>query len=88
MPLPTSPITASFNPRAHAGRDEIDVLDSQWDECFNPRAHAGRDAARVRVQMYFSQFQSTRPRGARRDDCGGAFVVQCVSIHAPTRGAT
>ena len=33
-------------------------------------------------------FQSTHPRGVRRQDEGGAGVAWHISIHAPTRGAT
>ena len=34
------------------------------------------------------QFQSTRPRGARRRVSGAAVSRPLISIHAPTRGAT
>src|SRR5690606_13435366 len=34
--------------------------------CFNPRARVGRDQHRVYLQGLELQFQSTRPRGARR----------------------
>ena len=36
----------------------------------------------------FSQFQSTRPRGARRFRILSFSAVTAVSIHAPARGAT
>ncbi len=35
-----------------------------------------------------SAFQSTRPRGARRQERYILRLISCVSIHAPTRGAT
>ena len=56
--------------------------------CFNPRARVGRDLCRWSAVRPESQFQSTRPRGARRRvQVGGAAVV-IVSIHAPAWGAT
>ncbi len=54
-----------FNPRARAGRDkEIDrvILSLQR---FNPRARAGRDTGEISSFTLSSEFQSTRPRGAR-----------------------
>ena len=72
---------------------------------FNPRAHAGRDQNTLDCRASISLFQSTRPRGARHDQCdaaGSSFNPRAhagrdaqadgqdhdVSIHAPTRGAT
>ncbi len=46
---------------------------------FNPRARAGRDAIEASVADYDAQFQSTRPRGARRYDfafSSWAFLFQ------------
>ena len=55
-----------FNPRAHAGRDDIAVpTRMSANSCFNPRAHAGRDVAVGMPADRFRLFQSTRPRGAR-----------------------
>jgi len=54
--------------------------------CFNPRARAGRDKPAVRIYGS-SQFQSTRPRGARPSSRSAA-LPEAVSIHAPARGAT
>ncbi len=56
--------------------------------CFNPRAHAGRDPQLKPMRRDFSQFQSTRPRGARPLLVGPDQQHGRVSIHAPTRGAT
>ncbi len=53
---------------------------------FNPRAHAGRDGSTKDLD-YMYQFQSTRPRGARRLQLHFSASI-FVSIHAPTRGAT
>ena len=56
---------------------------------FNPRAHAGRDANGLNPNSVNSAFQSTRPRRARRTVHKYASCFQrCVSIHAPTQGAT
>ncbi len=54
-----------FNPRARAGRDAIRRPRSTHFVSFNPRARAGRDAAFGASLSQRSQFQSTRPRGAR-----------------------
>ena len=56
--------------------------------CFNPRARGGRDACTLAQISRTVTFQSTRPRGARRD--GGVFCTAhaAVSIHAPAGGAT
>ncbi len=56
-----------FNPRAHEGRDGgAEALDTLTC-CFNPRAHEGRDGQREAERKEETEFQSTRPRGARRD---------------------
>ena len=58
------------------------------DCCFNPRARAGRDYDDQDLRVLMTQFQSTRPRGARRA-CGVISSLRMtVSIHAPARGAT
>ena len=56
--------------------------------CFNPRARAGRDAIWRALQLAVCMFQSTRPRGARRDHVPTVTWPIDVSIHAPARGAT
>ena len=55
---------------------------------FNPRAHAGRDIICCCVIIILFLFQSTRPRGARRQKQLLYDKLLLVSIHAPTRGAT
>ena len=52
-----------FNPRARAGRDVGPMATSAWHG-FNPRARAGRDWL-MAAHSVASEFQSTRPRGAR-----------------------
>ena len=55
-----------FNPRARVGRDPRlrPGRRRQWG--FNPRARVGRDPVDGDVFRVLEQFQSTRPRGARR----------------------
>ncbi len=55
---------------------------------FNPRARAGRDRRRRGQRGCRQEFQSTRPRGARRLHEGEKSSTRIVSIHAPARGAT
>ena len=57
--------TSSFNPRARAGRDQRQRLGLTGFSSFNPRARAGRDLSATGASDIFTQFQSTRPRGAR-----------------------
>ena len=54
-----------FNPRAREGRD-ADVIDAKriWSS-FNPRAREGRDVCDYRGVTVSTEFQPTRPRGAR-----------------------
>ena len=55
-----------FNPRARVGRDLIRTsLPTRWSR-FNPRARVGRDLVMQRFILAIVSFQSTRPRGARR----------------------
>jgi len=56
--------------------------------CFNPRARVGRDWTMREEVRSDAQFQSTRPRGARRAQFGPAGHLRGVSIHAPAWGAT
>ncbi len=81
---------ASFNPRAHAGRDRRRPIRRGWPSTsFNPRAHAGRDLARTStIWAAPPRFQPTRPRGARRALRRFVYQLLRVSTHAPTRGAT
>ena len=81
--------SSSFNPRAHAGRD--DARAGRRRRCawgFNPRAHAGRDLLaddEGTLVLGVSIHAPTRGATARRSDAKRAAGV---SIHAPTRGAT
>jgi len=55
---------------------------------FNPRPRAGGDPCPYRKFWFDYMFQSTPPRGGRRDSFPVFFHRQIVSIHAPARGAT
>ena len=57
---------AGFNPRARAGRDPSRFRSRRRPHSFNPRARAGRDDYHVMDWVILKEFQSTRPRGARR----------------------
>ena len=48
----------------------------------------GRDITATLVSVSTVQFQSTRPRGARRQPCARMARARVVSIHAPAWGAT
>jgi len=57
-------------------------------EGFNPRARVGRDAEGFGWESGVRWFQSTRPRGARRNETRIDTDTDTVSIHAPAWGAT
>ena len=59
-------ITRRFNPRARVGRDGLLRVAPAAPTGFNPRARVGRDIAKFTAREYMKEFQSTRPRGARR----------------------
>ena len=61
---------AGFNPRARAGRDARWRCGSSGVKSFNPRARAGRDGEAIEIPAQRVVFQSTRPRGARRENSG------------------
>ena len=78
----------SFNPRARTGRDGICAGRPRARTCFNPRARTGRDFTQPIVSSHDTQFQSTRPHGARQEHQALGPAPLPVSIHAPARGAT
>src|SRR5690625_7039624 len=56
---------------------------------FNPRTHAGCDILRYIRRRLGRSFQSTHPRGMRRNTaCMDNMARRIISIHAPTRDAT
>ena len=76
-----------FNSRAHGGRDFRTADDSNVQISFNSRAHGGRDLV-CRIDFAGDMFQFTRPRGARPLAVVDRVLLDFVSIHAPTGGAT
>ena len=54
-----------FNPRARMGRDRQDACERHGVTRFNPRARMGRDVAHGWTKTSETEFQSTRPHGAR-----------------------
>ena len=81
-------IPESFNPRAREGRDADDRARRPRLRGFNPRAREGRDKKAAGSRRGRPKFQSTRPRGARREALDLKLLGKHVSIHAPARGAT
>ena len=79
---------SSFNPRAREGRDQRGSGEADERSGFNPRAREGRDGVRATESPRTRTFQSTRPRGARREYLRIRGNRSRVSIHAPARGAT
>ena len=75
-----------FNPRAHAGRD-VNWAVLKMIFMFQSTRPRG---ARLAMITSFSPDSSFNPRAhAGRDEpFVSTFSVSCVSIHAPTRGAT
>ena len=55
---------------------------------FNPRTREGCDFAEENARWWAVLFQSTHPRGVRRDRLVRLRLLVGVSIHAPARGAT
>ena len=78
----------SFNPRAHAGRDEYELDTTRVQLQFQSTRPRGARRKPPAALMDAALFQSTRPRGARLGQLNAALIVFGVSIHAPTRGAT
>ncbi len=77
-----------FNPRAHAGRDFLDLADGLQARVFQPTRPRGARLAGVWQDPGGAGFQPTRPRGARHHGRHAEDDLHPVSTHAPTRGAT
>ena len=76
-----------FNPRAHGGHDATIMVDGLMSSIsiHVPTGGTTCNTSRLRIPL---RFQSTCPRGARRDVlCCIRFGVT-ISIHVPTRGTT
>ena len=78
----------SFNPRTRVGCDMTEDSLGRIRGCFNPRTRVGCDM-RLRVcSFWLVMFQSTHPRGVRRERKARKAHRCMVSIHAPAWGAT
>ena len=60
-------ILSNFNPRTHVGCDRSARMITASSRNFNPRTHVGCDGATPDVGAKILQFQSTHPRGVRRN---------------------
>ena len=81
-------ITAGFNPRAHGGRDRGTQARAGGDDRVSIHAPTGGATVALYGSIKEWEFQSTRPRGARRRPRRPHRLYEQVSIHAPTGGAT
>ena len=77
-----------FNPRTPAGCDTKARIVYWIDESFNPRTPAGCDFPSLFFGRCRYEFQSTHPCGVRPTSGTLGRQRDCVSIHAPLRGAT
>ena len=84
LPAPVS-LFQSTHPR---GVRRARRMLSRRSRNFNPRTHAGCDTSVVYSRTRAPLFQSTHPRGVRHLCLSPHTPQSCISIHAPTRGAT
>jgi len=80
--------SASFNPRPREGGDLRVWTRTCSISCFNPRPREGGDPSARANLAQPKEFQSTPPRGGRREHDEPEDGHPNVSIHAPARGAT
>ena len=77
-----------FNPRSHEGSDRRLQGDLQGAPGFQSTLPRGeRRSARRRVHRSSSDFNPRSHEGSDHELCHPAHLI-CISIHAPTRGAT
>ena len=78
----------NFNPRSHEGSDDSGVYDSDNIDAFQSTLPRGERQQRQKEPLESTEFQSTLPRGERHKNKHIVYRCICISIHAPTRGAT
>ena len=80
-------IITDFNPRSHKGSDAGKECCSRPCGDFNPRSHKGSDGEHISGSMVSADFN---PRSHKGSDFRPICIQYpiCISIHAPTRGAT
>ena len=59
----------NFNPRSHEGSDGLFIVMLMMGTNFNPRSHEGSDRIYAPSASGSGVFQSTLPRGERRNFC-------------------
>ena len=64
------------------------VIRCRRSDDFNPRTHEGCDVPHRFNLTFVNLFQSTHPRGVRHQVFCSVGIINYISIHAPTRGAT
>ena len=78
----------NFNPRSHEGSDQYLERVRSIDSEISIHAPTRGATAVTTTKETDPVFQSTLPRGERRDVIYGDVKEIQISIHAPTRGAT
>ena len=63
-----------FNPRSREGSDNIFNLTFIGTCNFNPRSREGSDEVFLSHWLFINSFQSTLPRGERRDSVAGTYT--------------
>ena len=74
-----NPAIVGFNPRTRVGCDHLVLSISHAVHCFNPRTRVGCDVTGNSETLGLTLFQSTHPRGVRRDaarPAGGNVTFQ------------
>ena len=77
----------NFNPRSHEGSDYFMDMGDRFKAISIHAPTRGATLFRIKYTP-FRVFQSTLPRGERRDQQHRVSQCYTISIHAPTRGAT
>ena len=78
----------NFNPRLREGGDRCNAASGIQSDYFNPRLREGGDGQVPKHSRTISKFQSTPPRGRRRNVSLRTSDVLDISIHASAREAT
>ena len=77
-----------FNPRSRVGNDLYLTPLRTIIPNFNPRSRVGNDDQNRSRQQRSQQFQSTFPRGERRELQTKGCACETISIHVPAWGTT
>ena len=82
-------VSADFNPRSHKGSDSICPALPLMIRKFQSTLPQGERQEQTRSPRFPNgRFQSTLPQGERLLGCRIEDLIEKISIHAPTRGAT